>query len=198
MNDTPAPEPSPIATIVAFLVVTIAVVGAGILLLSTRPQPAQITVIPPAPTATPLPSATPSPITVYVTGAVGKPGTTLTLPPGSRAQQAIDAAGGAAQDADLQRVNLAAVLHDGDQVDVPVLGATNVVLATPSGGQIVHVNTATVEELDTLPDVGPALAQAIIDYRTANGPFKDLDALDQVSGIGPALLQKIAPLVAFD
>ncbi len=198
MNDAPVPETSPLATIIAFVVVTLAVIGAGILLLSTRPQPAQIALIPPAPTATPAPSATPAPIMVYVTGAVGRPGTIVTLPPGSRAQQAIEAVGGATDDADLQRVNLAALLHDGDQVDVPLIGAAAVALATPPGGQIVHVNTATVEALDTLPDVGPALAQAIIDYRTVNGPFKDLDALDQVSGIGPALLQKIAPLVAFD
>jgi competence protein ComEA len=198
VSETPAPQRSPLATIIALVVVTIAVIGAGILLLATRPQPAHITLIPPAPTATPLPSATPSPITVYVTGAVGKPDTMVTLPPGSRAQQAIDAAGGAVPNADLQRVNLAMLLHDGDQVDVPALGAPDAMLATPSGGVIVHVNSATAEELDTLPGVGPSLAQAIIDYRARNGPFADLDALDAVNGIGPALLQKIAPLVAFD
>ncbi len=198
MNDSPTPEPSPLATIIAFVVVTLAVVGAGVLLLTTRPQPARITVIPPVATATATPSETPAPITVYVTGAVGKPGSMVILPPGSRAQQAIDAAGGSTPKADLQRVNLAALLHDGDQVDVPALGAPETTLATPPGGLIIHINSATVEELNALPDVGPTLAQAIVDYRTANGPFKDLDALDKVSGIGPSLLQKIAPLIAFD
>lgn len=196
-RDSPAPETSPFATIVAFVVVVIAIVGAGIVLLATRPQPARITVIPPAPTATATPSETPSPVTVYVTGAVAKPGAMITLPPGSRVQQAIDAAGGPTSAADLQRVNLAALVHDGDQVDVPLAGAA-VTLATPSGGPVIYVNEATAEELETLPDVGPALAQAIVEYRTSHGPFRDLDALDAVSGIGPGLLGKLAPLIAFD
>jgi competence protein ComEA len=197
VNDSPAPETSPFATIVAFVVVVMAIVGAGIVLLATRPQPAHITVIPPVPTATATPSETPSPVTVYVTGAVAKSGAMIALPPGSRVQQAIDAAGGATSNADLQRVNLAAPVHDGDQVDVPVRGVA-VTRATPSGGQVIHVNTATVEELEMLPGVGPALAQAIVEYRTFHGPFKDLDALDAVDGIGPGLLGKLEPLIAFD
>ena len=198
MNDSPVPEPSPFATIAVFVVVTLALIGAGVLLLQSQPQPIRIDVVPPAPTATPSPSPTPAPITVYVTGAVGKPGALVTLPHDSRVQAAIDAAGGAAAGADLERVNLAAILRDGDQVDVPEQGAPAVAVATRPGGPVVRVNTATVEELDTLPDIGPALAQRIVDFRAANGPFKDLQSLDKVEGIGPALLQKLAGLVAFD
>jgi len=191
------PEASTRATIIAFVIVALAIVGGVVLLLATRPEPVRITINPPLPTATPEPAATPSPIEVYVTGAVGQPDSVITLPPGSRVQDAIDAAGGVTENADLERVNLAQVLRDGDQVHVPQIGVETS-LPTPSGGGIVHINSATVEELDSLPGIGPALAQAIIDYRNANGPFADMAALDEVSGIGPALLEQLQGLIAFD
>lgn len=191
------PDPSPRATIIAFVIVAIAIVGSAILLLATRPQPVQITINPPRPTATGAPGATPGPITVYVTGAVAQPESLITLPPGSRVQEAIDAAGGTTGTADLERVNLAQVLHDGDQVHVPEIGAETA-LPTPNDAGIVHINSATVEELTTLPGIGPALAQAIIDYRDANGPFADMAALDEVSGIGPGLLEDLEGLIVFD
>jgi competence protein ComEA len=191
------PEPSPRNTIMAFLIVAVAIVGGAILLLSTRPQAVQITINPPVPTVTPQPTVTPAPIVVYVTGAVAEPATLITLPPGSRVQDAIDEAGGVTDSANLEAVNLAQILHDGDQVHVPEQGVETV-LATPSGGTIVHINSATLEELDTLPGVGPAMAQAIIDYREANGPFLDMAALDEVSGIGPGVLEDLEGLIAFD
>jgi competence protein ComEA len=197
MNDTP-PEPSPFVSIAAFLIIAAAIVGGIVLLLATRPQPVQITIVPPVPTTTPAPSPTPAPITVYVTGAVAQPETLLTLPHDSRVQDAIQAAGGALANADLARVNAAAILHDGDQVHVLAVDEPETALATPGGGEVVYVNTATVEQLETLPDVGPTLAQAIIDYRTANGPFADMAALDAVNGIGPRLLEGLAGRVAFD
>jgi competence protein ComEA len=196
-NPNPLPEPSPRFTIAAFVIVALAIVGGAILLLSTRPQPVQITINPPVPTATGEPTAAPSPITVYVTGAVAQPEQMYTLDAGSRVQDAIEAAGGVSDNANLEAVNLAGILRDGDQVHVPEIG-TAAVIATPSGGGLVHVNTATVEELDTLPGVGAALAQRIIDYREANGPFAHLEALDAVEGIGPAMLANIESLIAFD
>jgi competence protein ComEA len=198
MNDLPPPPPSSRATVAAFLIVAVAIVGGIVLLLVTRPQPVQITIHPPLPTHTPLPSSTPAPLTVYVTGAVSQPEQLHTLPPGSRVQDAIDAAGGITNAANLEGVNLAAFLHDGDQVHVPILNEERAVLPTPSGGMVIHVNTATLEELDTLPGIGPALALAIIDYRDANGLFTSMEDLDAVSGIGPALMEQLEELIAFD
>jgi competence protein ComEA len=157
----------------------------------------QITINPPPSTATPGPTSTPAPITIYVTGAVGKPESLLTLPAGSRTQDAIEAAGGLTDAADLERINLAGILRDGDQVHVPAVGQ-EAILATPGGGGVVNVNMATVDELATLPGLGPALAQRIIDYRETNGPFADLEALDAVEGIGPALLERLQEMVVFE
>ncbi len=200
MTDNLSPEPSPRGTILTFAIIALAIIGGAVLLLITRPEPVRITINPPLPTATSLPTATPAPITVYVTGAVNQPETTITLPAGSRVQEALDNVGGVTENADLERVNLAQILRDGDQVHVPELNeSAETALPTPSGGiTIVHVNSATLEELMTLPGVGEALGQRIIDYRTANGAFVDMAALDEVSGIGPAMLENLEGLVAFD
>src|SRR5690554_5005995 len=108
-NPNPMPDSSPRLTIAAFVIIALAIIGGAILLLSTRPEPVRITINPPPPTATPPATGTPGPITVYVTGAVGKPESMITLPSGSRVQDAIDAAGGAAENANLEGVNLAGI-----------------------------------------------------------------------------------------
>lgn len=195
MNDMP--EPAGRGATAAFAILIVAIVGAGALLLLTRPQPVTIQVNPPLPTATPAPPPPPGPVIAYVTGAVAQPGALVELPAGSRVEQAVAAAGGLLPDADLERVNLAQVVRDGDQIHVPRQGES-AVLPTPGAGGLVRINHASAAELTALPGIGPALAARIVAWREANGPFDDLAALDQVSGIGPALLAQIAGLIAFD
>ena len=149
---------------------------------------------------------------VHVAGAVASPGVRR-LPPGSRVVDALDAAGGALPDAELARVNLAAPLVDGQQVYVPkpgeqppvaagagVPGGAGAGGAAASGGAIpgalVNLNTATAEQLDTLPGVGPTTAAAIIAHRDQHGPFTSVDQLVDVRGIGEAKLAQLRDLVA--
>ena len=136
---------------------------------------------------------------VDVSGAVRRPGL-YRLPDGSRVNDALVKAGGATRAADLTLVNRAAPVTDGEQVLVPVkVSAAAAPAAMGSSGAPtsgpVHLNSATLEQLDALPGVGPATAQRIIDYRTKNGPFKSVDELDAVSGIGPAKLSELRDLV---
>lgn len=189
---------SPRTTIAVFVVVSVMIAIGAALVLGLRPQPVQISINPPASTATPGPSATPAPITVYVTGAVNRPQSLVTLAGGSRVQDALAAAGGAAADADLNAVNLAGLLRDGDQVFVPALAAAGNPLPTMMGGPKVRINLATAYELDALPGIGASTAAAIVAYREQNGPFASLADLDNVAGIGPALLESIADLIVFD
>jgi competence protein ComEA len=152
-----------------------------------------------------LPSSTPKPIFIYMTGAVGRPGV-YKLPLDSRLVQAVQAAGGFADGADLNQVNLATVLKDGQQVVIP--GGTGVptpmltigdngilVTATPPAGQPVNINTADVTLLEKLPGIGPSSAQAIVDYRTANGPFVRIEDLLKIPGIGPTTLAGLKGLI---
>jgi competence protein ComEA len=183
-------------SIFPLLLMIVAVIGGGVLLLTTRPEPVQITIHPPRPTAT-IEQIAPTPLIVFVTGAVNQPATTIELPAGSRVQDAIDAAGGVTQTADIERVNLAGILRDGDQIHVPSRDET-VVLPTPGGGMVIYINTATYEELQTLPGIGPSLAEIIIAHRESNGAFADFEALDAVPGIGPALLERLRGLISFE
>lgn len=142
---------------------------------------------------TPGPTDPAGVVVVHVVGAVTTPGV-VRLPAGSRVEDAVAAAGGAAPDAELARVNLARVLLDGEQVVVPRPGET--VASADSGGAPaqpgpVGLNAASLAELDALPGVGPVLAQRIVDGR----PYASVDQLDEVSGIGPALLERLRPLV---
>ena len=134
---------------------------------------------------------------VDVVGAVRRPGL-YRLPDGSRVADAVSRAGGATRRADLSLVNLAAPLADGLQVVVPRRQSGSAGAAggstTPAGP--VHLNTATLEQLDGLPGVGPVTAQKILDYRQKNGAFTSVDDLDAVPGIGPARLNTLRDLVA--
>ena len=137
---------------------------------------------------------------IDVSGAVHRPGV-YKLPTGSRVNDALIEAGGATGKADLTLINRAATLTDGQQVLVPekVSAASAAVASSGSTATAaaapIHLNNATAEQLDELPGVGPATAQRIVDYRTANGPFKSVDELDLVSGIGPAKLAELRDLV---
>jgi competence protein ComEA len=147
-----------------------------------------------------------SEVVVHVAGAVASPGVRR-LPPGSRVVDALDAAGGALPGADLARVNLAAPLVDGQQVYVPKPGEQPPMAAGAGAGgaagsagavpgALVNLNTATAEQLDTLPGVGPATAAAIIAHRDRHGPFTSVDQLVDVRGIGEAKLEQLRDLVA--
>lgn len=136
-------------------------------------------------------------VVVHVAGAVSSPGV-YTLPADSRVDDAVRAAGATA-DADLSQLNLAQKLADGQKITVPAAGETPAPVdnAAPSdssqSGALININTATQEELETLPSIGEVRAQAIIAYREEHGGFRTTDELMEVSGIGEKIFADIAP-----
>jgi competence protein ComEA len=179
----------------AFLSIVGIIALAVIYVILKRPEPASpplVITLQPRPTVEPA-TPTPATINVYVSGAVRKPDVYV-LPVHAIVKDAITAAGGATTEADLDRINLATRLADQMQVYVPRKGEA----APPQSGSApgaatdkININTASAEELDKLPGIGPAIAKAIIDYRTANGPFKQIEDINAVKGIGDALFEKI-------
>ena len=148
-------------------------------------------------------------IVVHVAGEVHKPGV-YTLPNSARMIDAVTAAGGATVRADLEVINLATPLIDSSQIYVPAKGVAarpifvrpqpgvNGVASaanSPSASGVVNINRASVAELDALPGVGPSTAQAIVDYRSTNGPFGSAEDLLNVKGIGPAKFEAMRKLV---
>jgi competence protein ComEA len=156
----------------------------------------------PAPAAAPLNlRAEPPParkVVVHVVGQVYRPGL-YSLPEGSRVDDAIKRAGGPKPRAALALVNLAAPVADGQQVVVPSNREAAQALAGGSmaGGRggPVHLNSATLDQLDELPGIGPVTAQKILDYRSEHGAFGSVEELDAVPGIGPATLDELRDLV---
>jgi len=139
-------------------------------------------------------------VVVSVVGLVADPGL-VTLASGSRVADAVDAAGGLLPEADPASVNLAAVVADGQQVAVGVPAAADGAAPAPdaangSAAGAVSLNTADVATLDGLPGIGPVLAQRIVDHREQQGPFRQVEDLLDVAGIGPAILEKLADAVA--
>jgi competence protein ComEA len=139
--------------------------------------------------------ADPPGVRVSIQGAVASPGV-YHLPPGSINEEALRAAGGSLPAADLSRVNMAALLNDGQELKIPFRTPTPVmtapaVSAVPAAGSIININTATQGDLDRLPGIGPVLAKRIIDYRDQYGPFQSAEDLLHVKGIGASLLEKI-------
>ena len=139
-----------------------------------------------------LPTSTPGMLTVYVSGAVATPGV-YSLPDGSRVDVAIQAAGGFVSGAESESINLAALLEDGQQVNVPGIIDTSHV--TPGR---VNINTATASELDALPGIGPTTAQAIVDYRLQHGSFQVIQDIQNVPGIGSATYDGIKDYITVE
>ena len=132
-------------------------------------------------------------VVVHVVGAVNTPGV-VSLPATSRVEDAVLLAGGVRDDAELAGVNLARVVFDGEQIIVPVIGEATATGEISSGGPI-SLSTSDQATLETLPRIGPATAQRIIQWREAHGPFRSVEDLLAVSGIGPATLDGVRSLV---
>jgi competence protein ComEA len=131
-------------------------------------------------------------VVVDVTGAVARPGV-YRMPAGSRVDDAVQRAGGATGRAELEAVNLAARLADGQQVVVPERDPAGAVAAAGAGAEEgpISLGTATVEQLDTIDGIGPVTAEDIIEFRDRHGGLASVDQLDQVSGIGPATMESL-------
>lgn len=174
-----------------------------------------VTVTVEATATVPLPTPTPAPVRVYVTGAVVKSDVYF-LPAGSIIRDAIEAAGGLAPEADAERINQALELKDQQQIHVPRQGETDApppvqggstqpettepgsgpAPGSPSGA--ININTANLEQLDSLPGIGPAIAQRIIDYRETVGNFTRIEDITEVSGIGEATFAKIKDMIVVE
>lgn len=211
------------------IVAALAVLVTVFTLVRDRPAPVMSAKLPPVEkvaTASPRSSASPAaepdhPVVVSVVGLVHTPGL-VTLAPGARIADALQAAGGAVNGADTIGLNMARPLGDGEQIVVGLapapgqptaLGSSVASGSTPTpkappprpgsgsgsvkpkAGEAVNLNTATVQELDALPGVGPVTAAAIVAWRQANGRFTSVDQLADVEGIGPARLEKLRALV---
>lgn len=160
------------------------------------------------------PPATPSQIIVHVAGAVLNPGL-VTIPRQSRVMNAIEAAGGFSADADQDAINLAARINDGDRIAVPAIStrATQLaasatafsldpksknIAATPTPAFPININTAALQELENLPNIGPTKAEAIVVYRQQYGLFKKIEDIQNVTGIGPSIFDKIKDFITVE
>ncbi|HZU48243.1 MAG TPA: ComEA family DNA-binding protein [Mycobacterium sp.] len=218
-------DPGRAGVIALAAIAALAVLVTVFTVLRNRPAPVMSAKLPPvemvssasrSPTASPSPR-TDQPVVVSVVGLVHKPGL-VTLAPGARIADALSAAGGAMDGADTIGLNMARQLGDGEQIVVgiapakgqpaalgssvtsgtpgaPVTSAKPSGSASPKPGEAINLNTATVQQLDTLPGIGPVTAAAIVAWREANGKFTSVDQLAEVDGIGPARLDKLRPLV---
>jgi competence protein ComEA len=178
------------------------VILGGAIIFCRRPTQQALIISSPPPTFTPLPTPTPRPLRVYVSGAVNRPDV-YELPTDSIVKDAIEAAGGTTSEADLDRINLAISVADGQHIYVPKRGEENPPVSPPteplrvSGAKAegkININTASQSELETLPGIGPSKAQAIIENR----PYASIEEIKRVPGIGEGTFQKIKDLITVD
>ena len=189
----------------------IGLLAAGVILLIAQPrQGVPITLIP-APTATatglPSPTRTPEPILVQIGGAVQSPGV-YSLASGARLEDLITSAGGITYAADLDRINTTVKLQDGDYYYLPIPGEAIPETASNAPGNLttgnsgisypLDLNTATQEELESLPGIGPSKAADIIAYRDEHGPFATVEDLANVTGIGDATVESLRDYLIVD
>jgi competence protein ComEA len=162
----------------------------GLLWLVAAPPRGHAVTLMPAPTAIQ--------VVVQVNGAVVHPGV-YTLPQGSRVKEVVAAAGGLLANAAKDQVNQAAWLEDGQVVEIPEKAETNAPDFNPEEvSYLVNINTASVEELDALPGIGPTLAQNIVNYRKQKGRFKRIEDLLEVPGMGPVTFDRIKNLISIE
>lgn len=184
---------------VAVAVIAVAVTAAGSSTTSTLRHAVTVaTDSGTAPDQTAAPGA--APLLVHVLGAVARPGL-YQLKAGARVVDAVGAAGGLTADAEPAGVNLARPVSDGEQLVVPRVGEAPSVPSVPgpaagqAAGGTVNLNTASQQELETLPRVGPALAQRILAWRSQNGRFATVEDLKNVTGIGDKTFEQLKDLV---
>lgn len=217
-------DPGRTGAIALAIIAAIAVLVTIFTLMRDQPAPVMSAKLPPVDmvsSASRSPSSRPSvapdePVVVSVVGLVHAPGL-VTLAPGARIADALTAAGGTTNGADSIGLNMARQVADGEQIVVgvvppkgqpTVLGSSVTSCsagpgapgsrsgpAKPAPAEVINLNTATVQQLDALPGVGPATAAAVVAWRDANGKFTSVDQLAEVDGIGPARLKKLRPLV---
>ena len=184
---------------ILFAVIALALAGLTLFQsLRSKPDPDLL------PPATPVPTAqmtaTPGPVRVYVSGAVQNPDV-YSLAPDSIVKDAVLAAGGATDRADLDRINLALPVSDGQHIYVPSMGQEDLPVQPPSrqtSSDKININTADAAELETLPGIGPTRAQQIVDYRQQHGPFSTVEEIMDVSGIGPATFEGLRERITTD
>lgn len=176
------------------------VILGGVTFFWHRPPSSEVITI--APTATPLPTPTPRPLRVYVSGAVTNPDV-YELPIESIVKDAIEAAGGATSKADLDRINLALSVADGQHIYVPKQGEESPPIGPPTEPSSttsvkirskININTASQSEIETLPGIGPSKAQGIIENR----PYDSIEEIQKVPGIGEGTFKKIKDLITVD
>jgi competence protein ComEA len=143
------------------------------------------------------------PAVLHVAGAVARPGI-VEVPSGSRIHDALAAAGGGTPGADLDRLNLAAVVVDGQKIYVPLegeplpAGSAGAVSGEDAGAADAGTGPPSVAGKTNLPKVGPVLAQRIVDWRKEHGPFTSIEELDAIDGVGPKMLETLLPLVSVE